>query len=209
VTGTGSCRSEVLAFWKFLALREKRQVQIFFSPACCSFTTIYLSDPTSSTHPSLLLSSSSPFFLQLRCSINSYQSQWYDFFPGISRRASELPAPSSASCCQNSPFAVTSTLAWNSLLIRTRFFLQAFRSIKNLVPLLDRVLVQRIKPETKTASGIILPESSVKEINEASVLAVGPGGLDKNGNKIPMSVAPGDRVLIPQVSALWRVRPLM
>ncbi|KAL1987861.1 hypothetical protein VTN96DRAFT_2264 [Rasamsonia emersonii] len=74
----------------------------------------------------------------------------------------------------------------------------ALRNIKNLAPLLDRVLVQRIKPETKTASGIFLPESSVKEINQAKVLAVGPGALDKNGNKIPMNVAPGDKVLIPQ-----------
>ncbi|KAJ9292747.1 hypothetical protein DTO271G3_8446 [Paecilomyces variotii] len=74
----------------------------------------------------------------------------------------------------------------------------ALRNIKNLAPLLDRVLVQRIKPEAKTASGIILPESSVKEINEASVLAVGPGAIDRNGNKIPVSVAPGDKVLIPQ-----------
>ncbi|KAF7585995.1 10 kDa heat shock protein [Aspergillus hancockii] len=72
------------------------------------------------------------------------------------------------------------------------------RSIKSLAPLLDRVLVQRVKPETKTASGIFLPESSVKEQNEAKVLAVGPGLLDKNGSRLPMSVAPGDHVLIPQ-----------
>jgi chaperonin GroES len=76
---------------------------------------------------------------------------------------------------------------------------QAFRNIKNLVPLLDRVLVQRIKPETKTASGIFLPESTVKEINQATVLSVGPGAIDRNGNKIPMSVTSGDKVLIPQV----------
>lgn len=76
---------------------------------------------------------------------------------------------------------------------------QAFRSVKNLAPLLDRVLVQRIKSEAKTASGIFLPESSVKELNEAKVLAVGPGALDKDGKRIAMSVAPGDRVLVPQV----------
>ncbi|KDB21097.1 hypothetical protein H109_06941, partial [Trichophyton interdigitale MR816] len=75
---------------------------------------------------------------------------------------------------------------------------QAFRSVKNLAPLLDRVLVQRIKSEAKTASGIFLPESSVKELNEAKVLAVGPGALDKDGKRIAMSVAPGDRVLVPQ-----------
>jgi chaperonin GroES len=74
------------------------------------------------------------------------------------------------------------------------------KSIKSLAPLLDRVLVQRIKAEAKTASGIFLPESSVKELNEARVLAVGPGGLDKDGKRVSCSVNPGDKVLIPQVS---------
>ncbi|RDA95080.1 hypothetical protein CP533_2139 [Ophiocordyceps camponoti-saundersi (nom. inval.)] len=72
------------------------------------------------------------------------------------------------------------------------------RSIRSLVPLLDRVLVQRVKAEAKTASGIILPESSVEKLNEAKVLAVGPGALDKQGKHMPMGVAAGDRVLIPQ-----------
>ncbi len=75
----------------------------------------------------------------------------------------------------------------------------ALKSIKSLIPLLDRVLVQRVKAEAKTAGGIFLPESSVKELNEAKVLAVGPGGLDKEGKRIPMSVGEGDKVLIPQV----------
>ena len=75
----------------------------------------------------------------------------------------------------------------------------ALKSIKSLAPLLDRILVQRIKAETKTASGIYLPESSVKELNEARVLAVGPGGLDKEGKRVTPSVTPGDKVLIPQV----------
>ncbi|PNP49431.1 hypothetical protein THARTR1_09753 [Trichoderma harzianum] len=77
-------------------------------------------------------------------------------------------------------------------------FLSAIRSIRNLAPLLDRVLVQRVKAEAKTASGIFLPESSVEKLNEAKVLAVGPGGLDRDGKRIPMGVAVGDRVLIPQ-----------
>jgi len=72
------------------------------------------------------------------------------------------------------------------------------KSIKSLAPLLDRVLVQRIKAEAKTASGIFLPESSVKELNEAKVLAVGPGGISKDGKRIEPSVQPGDKVLIPQ-----------
>ena len=83
----------------------------------------------------------------------------------------------------------------------TKLFVQttALKSIRSLAPLLDRVLVQRIKAETKTASGLFLPESSVKELNEAKVLAVGPGGLDKEGKRVAPSVAPGDKVLIPQV----------
>lgn len=83
----------------------------------------------------------------------------------------------------------------------------SIRSIRSLVPLLDRVLIQRVKAETKTASGIFLPESSVKELNEGKVLAVGPGALDRDGKRVPMGVASGDRVLIPQVGSLlagWR-----
>ena len=45
----------------------------------------------------------------------------------------------------------------------------------------------------------------MKELNEAKVLAVGPGGLDKDGKRIPPSVAPGDKVLIPQVG-IWPLR---
>ncbi|KZF19330.1 chaperonin gros [Xylona heveae TC161] len=74
----------------------------------------------------------------------------------------------------------------------------ALKSIKSLAPLLDRILVQRIKAESRTAGGIFLPESSVKDLNEAKVLAVGPGALDRNGNRIAPSVQPGDKVLIPQ-----------
>ncbi|KAL2889694.1 10 kDa heat shock protein mitochondrial [Ceratocystis lukuohia] len=74
----------------------------------------------------------------------------------------------------------------------------SLRSIRSLAPLLDRVLVQRVKAEAKTASGIFLPESSVEKLNEAKVLAVGPGSLDKEGKRMPMGVSVGDRVLIPQ-----------
>lgn len=83
----------------------------------------------------------------------------------------------------------------------------SIRSIRSLAPLLDRVLVQRIKAETKTASGIFLPESSVEKLNEGKVLAVGPGALDKKGNRMPMGVAIGDRVLIPSVGASFFLCP--
>lgn len=64
------------------------------------------------------------------------------------------------------------------------------------------MLVQRIKAESKTAGGIFLPETAVKELNEAKVLAVGPGGLDKDGKRVACGVKAGDRVLIPQVCVL-------
>ncbi|KAG6274865.1 10 kDa heat shock protein [Claviceps purpurea] len=86
-------------------------------------------------------------------------------------------------------------LRWR--LTASNFQATSIRSIRSLAPLLDRVLVQRIKAEAKTASGIYLPESSVEKLNEGKVLAVGPGALDKTGNRLPMGVAVGDRVLIP------------
>ncbi|KAI6155403.1 hsp10-like protein [Pisolithus tinctorius] len=73
-----------------------------------------------------------------------------------------------------------------------------FKSIKSLVPLLDRVLVQRFKPETKTASGIFLPTSATNTpLPEATVIAVGPGAPNKDGQIVPTTVKPGDRVLLP------------
>ncbi|KIM62730.1 hypothetical protein SCLCIDRAFT_1214841 [Scleroderma citrinum Foug A] len=73
-----------------------------------------------------------------------------------------------------------------------------FKSIRALAPLLDRVLVQRFKPETQTATGIFLPSSSTSTpLPEATVIAVGPGAPNKEGEVVPTSVKPGDRVLLP------------
>ncbi|KAK0521825.1 mitochondrial heat shock protein Hsp10 [Tilletia horrida] len=72
------------------------------------------------------------------------------------------------------------------------------RSIKSVVPLLDRVLVQRFKAEQKTASGLFLPSTATSSpLPEATVLAAGPGAHDKDGKLIPVSVQPGDKVLLP------------
>ncbi|KAI0050489.1 hsp10-like protein [Auriscalpium vulgare] len=73
-----------------------------------------------------------------------------------------------------------------------------FKSIKAVIPLLDRVLVQRFKPETKTASGIFLPSSTTTSpLPEATVIAVGPGAPNKEGKVVPTTVKTGDRVLLP------------
>ncbi|ORX99771.1 chaperonin GroS [Basidiobolus meristosporus CBS 931.73] len=68
---------------------------------------------------------------------------------------------------------------------------------KQIVPLLDRILVQRIKPEQRTASGILIPEKAQEALNEGRVVATGKGALDKDGKLIPMSVKEGDKVLLP------------
>lgn len=72
------------------------------------------------------------------------------------------------------------------------------KSAKSIVPLLDRVLVQRVKAQAKTASGLYLPEKNVEKLNQGTVLAVGPGFTDANGNKVTPQVQVGDQVLIPQ-----------
>ncbi len=84
----------------------------------------------------------------------------------------------------------------------TAFYEQAsqstIKSIKSVIPLLDRVLVQRFKPEAKTASGLFLPSSSTSSpLPEAHVIAAGPGAPNRDGTIVPTSVKAGDKVLLP------------
>jgi len=66
---------------------------------------------------------------------------------------------------------------------------------------LDRILVQRFKPQEKTVSGIFLPSSTTSSpLPEASVIAAGPGARDQDGKVIPTSVKVGDKVLLPGYS---------
>ena len=62
-------------------------------------------------------------------------------------------------------------------------------------PLHDRVVVKRVEAESKTASGIIIPDSAQEKPSEGEVVAVGPGGRDEAGKLIPIDVKTGDRVL--------------
>jgi chaperonin GroES len=62
-------------------------------------------------------------------------------------------------------------------------------------PLHDRVVVERIDAEAKTAGGIIIPDTAKEKPQEGKVVAVGPGGRDENGKLIPIDVKAGDRVL--------------
>ena len=69
-----------------------------------------------------------------------------------------------------------------------------------LRPLADRVIVKRIESETKTASGIFIPDNAAEKPDQGEVLAVGPGRRDEDGDRIEMSVKVGDRVLFGKYS---------
>ncbi|KAJ3352170.1 10 kDa heat shock protein [Allomyces javanicus] len=75
---------------------------------------------------------------------------------------------------------------------------QQSAAAKRIVPLLDRILVQRVKPVERTASGIFIPEKAQQALNEGVVLAVGNGLVTKDGKNIPVNVAVGDRVILPE-----------
>ncbi len=62
-------------------------------------------------------------------------------------------------------------------------------------PLHDRVVVRRIEAEEKTAGGIIIPDSAKEKPSEGEIVAVGEGTRDDDGDRIPLDVKVGDRVL--------------
>ena len=64
-----------------------------------------------------------------------------------------------------------------------------------LRPLHDRVIVKRLDQETKTASGIVLPETAAEKPDQGEIIAVGNGKILENGNVRALAVKVGDRVL--------------
>ena len=62
-------------------------------------------------------------------------------------------------------------------------------------PLHDRVVVRRVEEETKTAGGIIIPDTVKEKPSQGEIVAVGPGGRDESGKIVQMGVKAGDRVL--------------
>ena len=62
-------------------------------------------------------------------------------------------------------------------------------------PLHDRVVVTRIDADSKTAGGIIIPDTAKEKPSEGEVISVGPGGRDESGKIIPIDLKVGDRVL--------------
>jgi chaperonin GroES len=62
-------------------------------------------------------------------------------------------------------------------------------------PLNDRLLVKRLEEETMTAGGIIIPDSAKEKPAEGEVVAVGPGKVADNGERVALQVQAGDMVL--------------
>jgi chaperonin GroES len=62
-------------------------------------------------------------------------------------------------------------------------------------PMNDRVIVRRVAEETKTAGGIIIPDTAKEKPQEGEVVAVGPGRRDDDGNRLALDVQKGDRIL--------------
>ncbi|MCR4413051.1 MAG: co-chaperone GroES [Thermoguttaceae bacterium] len=70
----------------------------------------------------------------------------------------------------------------------------------NLKPLDERIVVEPVEAEEKTAGGIVLPDTAKEKPQRGTVLAVGPGKLLDNGERSPMSVAVGDEVIYGKYS---------
>ena len=65
----------------------------------------------------------------------------------------------------------------------------------SIKPLEDRIVITQVDAENTTASGLVIPDTAKEKPQEGEVVAVGPGRVDDNGNRIPIDVAVGDRVI--------------
>ena len=69
-----------------------------------------------------------------------------------------------------------------------------------LRPLHDRVIVKRLDQETKTASGLIIPDNAAEKPDQGEVLAIGPGKKNDDGKLFPVDVKVGDKILFGKYS---------
>ena len=70
----------------------------------------------------------------------------------------------------------------------------------NIKPLADRVVVKPIEAEEKKQGGIIIPDTAKEKPQQGEIVAVGPGKASDTGEKIPMEVKVGDKVLYGKYS---------
>ena len=70
----------------------------------------------------------------------------------------------------------------------------------NITPLHDRVLVRRLEEKEQVKGGIIIPDTAKEKPQEGEVIAVGAGKLNEKGDRIPLDVKAGDRILFGKYS---------
>ena len=70
----------------------------------------------------------------------------------------------------------------------------------NIRPLHDRLIVKRLAEEEKTKGGIIIPDNAKEKPQEGEVIAVGSGKILQDGQRVPLQVKKGDRVLFGKYS---------
>ena len=70
----------------------------------------------------------------------------------------------------------------------------------NLEPLGDRIVVKPVAKEEVTKGGIVLPDTAKEKPQEGEVVAVGPGRVTEEGNRVPLDVKKGDTIVYPKYS---------
>ncbi|GAA4282911.1 co-chaperone GroES [Brevibacterium daeguense] len=65
----------------------------------------------------------------------------------------------------------------------------------SIKPLEDRLVIRQVEAEQTTASGLVIPDTAKEKPQEGEVVAVGPGRVADNGNRVPLDVQVGDRVI--------------
>ena len=65
----------------------------------------------------------------------------------------------------------------------------------SIQPLEDRIVVKPLDAEQTTASGLVIPDTAKEKPQEGEVMAIGPGRIDDNGNRVPLDVNVGDKVI--------------
>lgn len=65
----------------------------------------------------------------------------------------------------------------------------------SIKPLEDRIVIEQVDAEQVTASGLVIPDTAKEKPQEGEVVAVGPGRIDDNGNRVPLDVKVGDKVI--------------
>jgi chaperonin GroES len=69
---------------------------------------------------------------------------------------------------------------------------------KRIVPLYDRVLVQKAEAVTRSRGGIVIPDKAQGKVVQGTIVAAGPGGRNDKGTIVPLTLSVGDQVLLPE-----------